>query len=83
MSEKIRRLTIGEVSTQMTRIAKKTHARIIVMGAISRGALKRLFIGSTAERVLDDATYDILVVKSLAATAQSSRRRAPARLQAA
>jgi universal stress protein E len=33
------------------------------MGAISRSGLKRLFIGNTAERILDDLTCDVLVVK--------------------
>ena len=34
-----------------------------VMGAVSRSALARLFIGSTAERVLDKLSCDTLIVK--------------------
>ena len=33
------------------------------MGAVSRSGLKRVFIGNTAERVLDDLPCDVLVVK--------------------
>jgi hypothetical protein len=33
------------------------------MGAVSRSGLKRLFIGNTAERMLDRMTCDVLVVK--------------------
>jgi hypothetical protein len=33
------------------------------MGAVSRSALKRLFIGSTAEKVIDALTCDVCVVK--------------------
>ncbi len=36
---------------------------LVVMGAIARGALKRLFLGSTAERVFGELTADLLVVK--------------------
>ena len=33
------------------------------MGVVSRSALKRFFIGNTAESVMDAVTADILVVK--------------------
>jgi len=36
---------------------------LVVMGAVSRNMLKRLFIGSTAERVLDRLNCDVLVIK--------------------
>jgi nucleotide-binding universal stress UspA family protein len=76
-------LTVGSVATELKRIERKTHARIVVMGAISRGALKRLFIGSTAERVLDDSTCDILIVKPPAASVRSARGNGVSRLKAA
>ncbi len=44
-------------------LARKLDCSIVVMGAISRSGLKRLFIGNTAERMLDSITCDILVVK--------------------
>jgi universal stress protein E len=39
------------------------RADVLVMGAISRSALERLFIGSTAEAVLDRLRCDVLIVK--------------------
>ncbi len=44
-------------------MAAECHADIVVMGAIARSALKRVFIGSTAERVLETLPCDVLVVK--------------------
>jgi universal stress protein E len=39
------------------------RADVVVMGAISRSALERLFVGSTAEAVLDRLLCDVLIVK--------------------
>jgi universal stress protein E len=44
-------------------VAREIHAEIVVMGAVSRSGLKRLFIGNTAERLLDRMTCDVLIVK--------------------
>ena len=44
-------------------VTEKEGAWVIVMGAISRGGLERVFIGSTAERVLDRLPCDVLIVK--------------------
>jgi nucleotide-binding universal stress UspA family protein len=33
------------------------------MGAMSRSGLKRIFIGNTAEQVLDSLQSDVLIVK--------------------
>lgn len=43
--------------------AKRLRADVMVMGAISRSALGRLLIGSTAERVLDLLPCDVMIVK--------------------
>jgi len=43
--------------------ARKLGADLVVMGAVSRSGLKRVFIGNTAERVLDELPCDVLVVK--------------------
>ena len=43
--------------------ARKSHSAIVVMGAISRSGYKRLLIGNTAERILDELPCDLLVVK--------------------
>jgi universal stress protein E len=46
-------------------VARKTRSAIVVMGAVSRSGLKSVFIGNTAERVLDRLQCDLLVVKPL------------------
>ena len=43
--------------------AAKVDCGIVVMGAISRSRLKRLVLGNTAERVFDELSCDVLVVK--------------------
>jgi universal stress protein E len=43
--------------------ARQIGADLLVMGAVSRSGLKRVFIGNTAERVLGAVTCDVLVVK--------------------
>ncbi|QBQ55092.1 universal stress protein [Nitrosococcus wardiae] len=43
--------------------AKKMNASLVVMGAVSKGTLENLFIGNTAEKVLDALSCDILIVK--------------------
>lgn len=53
----------GDPVFQLQRLARRRKASLIVMGAISRSALKRVFIGSTAERLLDQASCDLLIVK--------------------
>jgi len=44
-------------------VARSTKAELVVMGAVSRSGLKRVFIGNTAERVLAALPCDVLVVK--------------------
>jgi universal stress protein E len=44
-------------------VARRIRARLVVMGAVSRSGLRRVFIGNTAERVLDELPCDVLVVK--------------------
>jgi universal stress protein E len=56
--------------------ARRLGASIVVMGAVARPALKRLLVGSTAERVLDRLTCDVLIIKpSGTASGVASRRR--------
>jgi universal stress protein E len=45
--------------------AKEHEADFVVMGAVARRGLKRLFIGSTAERVLDRLPCDLVIIKPL------------------
>jgi universal stress protein E len=45
-------------------LADRVRADVVVMGAVSRRGLSRVFIGNTAEDVLDKIGCDILVVKT-------------------
>jgi universal stress protein E len=58
-----RHLVAGHPISVIQDVAREVHSAIVVMGAVSRSGLKRLFIGNTAERVLDRLTCDVLVVK--------------------
>jgi universal stress protein E len=53
----------GAANEVLPRVAEKLGAALIVMGAVSRSRLQEVFLGSTAERVLDRIGCDVLVVK--------------------
>lgn len=56
-------LETGAVTEVLCRLARECEIDIMVMGAVSRRALKRILIGSTAETVLERLPCDLLVVK--------------------
>jgi universal stress protein E len=56
-------LKVGGPAEVLPRIAGALRADIVAMGAISRSGLKRIFIGSTAEDVLEHLPCDALIVK--------------------
>jgi universal stress protein E len=58
-----RHINMGEVSEELSAVTRRTHTSLVVMGAVSRSAVARFFIGNTAERVLDRLSCDVLVVK--------------------
>jgi universal stress protein E len=57
------RLEQGSAVEVLPRIVERLRADILVMGAVSRSRMQELFVGSTAERVLDRIGCDVLVVK--------------------
>ncbi|MGC1389124.1 MAG: universal stress protein [Steroidobacteraceae bacterium] len=57
-------LVCGDPVSEIPALARSIRAGLVVMGATSRSALKRIFIGNTAEHVLDGLQCDVLVVKS-------------------
>lgn len=57
-------LTVGRSTETLVEFTRDIGASLVVMGAVSKGALELLLIGNTAEKVLDDLSCDILVVKS-------------------
>jgi universal stress protein E len=54
--------------------AESQAADVVAMGVISRSALDRLFVGNTAERVLERIPCDILAVKVQRRAASEPRR---------
>ena len=54
---------VGVASEVLPSFAQEHNVDVMVMGAISRSGLKRIFIGSTAERVLENLPCDVLIVK--------------------
>ncbi len=53
----------GVAAEALLTVSRNLPADIVIMGAISRSGLKKIFIGNTAERVLDRLPCDLLIVK--------------------
>lgn len=58
------RVLQGSAVEVLPRVATEDHVDLVVMGAVSRSRLREVFIGSTAERVLDRLPCDVLVIRS-------------------
>ena len=56
-------LIAGLTHEELPAIAGKLDAAVVVMGAVARNSWKRLFIGATAERTLEDLPCDLLIIK--------------------
>ena len=56
-------LVAGLTHEELPLIAEKLKADVVVMGAVARNRWKRLFIGATAERTLEDLPCDLLIIK--------------------
>jgi universal stress protein E len=56
-------LVAGLTHEELPLIADKLAADVVVMGAVARNRWKRLFIGATAERTLEDLPCDLLIIK--------------------
>lgn len=68
-------LRAGDPAVGIPLLSKQWKADLLVMGAVSRRGLKRLFIGHTAERVLDAVHCDVLVIKPRAFKCPVPRQR--------
>ena len=51
------------INDSLPALIEEIDAAVVVMGAISRSGIDRVFVGSTAERLLDELVCDVLVVK--------------------
>jgi universal stress protein E len=57
-------MVAGRTSDVLQDLVAEKDIDLLVMGAVARNRLKRIFLGSTAERVLEHLSCDVLVVKS-------------------
>jgi universal stress protein E len=53
----------GATRDALVALTDDLRAELVVMGAVSRSGIERLFVGSTAEDVLDKLSCDLLLVK--------------------
>lgn len=53
----------GVAAEALLALSRNLPADIVIMGAISRSGLKKIFIGNTAERILDRLPCDLFIVK--------------------
>lgn len=75
-----RHLVASHPAGAIEQVAGKIRSSIVVMGAVSRSGLKGVFIGNTAERVLDELACDVFVVKPRRFVSQVARARRGVRL---
>jgi universal stress protein E len=69
-----RHLVLNSADEGIRAVARASGCAVVVMGAVSRSGLKRLFIGNTAERTLDGLDCDVLVVKPRELSNRLSRK---------
>jgi universal stress protein E len=82
LSPQHRHLIARHAVDAIPQLARELDCGIVVMGALSRSGLKRLFIGNTAERLLDDLACDLLIVKPPAFASRVARKSRGPHLQA-
>ena len=58
-----RHFELGRVPDKLPEVAGRLPAGLVVMGAVSRNRLRRLFVGAAAEQTLEALPCDLLVVK--------------------
>jgi universal stress protein E len=58
-----RHLVCGLTHEELPDLAEELGASVVIMGAVARNRLKRIFIGATAERTLEHLPCDLLIIK--------------------
>jgi universal stress protein E len=56
-------LVAGDVRSAVGELAGELGVDVVIAGAVARGRLERLLVGSTAERLLDAVDCDVVVIK--------------------
>ena len=56
-------LLAGRTHEELPALADRLGASLVVMGAVARNRLQRVFVGATAERTLERLPCDLLIVK--------------------
>ena len=59
----VERGDLGDPSDNVVQVAQRRDARLVVLGIRARTPVGKLVFGSTAQRILLDATCPVLVVK--------------------
>jgi nucleotide-binding universal stress UspA family protein len=57
------RADLGDPSDAVVQVAQRRDARLVVLGLRERSAVGKMIFGSTAQRILLDATCQVLAVK--------------------
>jgi universal stress protein E len=57
------RIAEGRPEEKLPLFAEEIRADVVIIGAVARNPWQRIFIGSTAEKVLDRLASDILIIK--------------------
>jgi len=57
------RADLGDPSDAVVQVAQRRDARLVVLGLRERSAVGKMIFGSTAQRILLDATCPVLAVK--------------------
>ena len=55
---------------ELPALAERTTADLLILGGLSRSRLAQVFVGGTAERLLDRAPCDLLVMRTPGASAE-------------
>ncbi len=71
----------GDPVSAISDLAASRKADMLVMGAVSRSALQRPFIGSTAEKLIDKVRCDLLIIKPAGFKSSVPKRSAGERLK--
>ncbi|MCD6353592.1 MAG: universal stress protein, partial [Proteobacteria bacterium] len=57
------RLAVGPVSEEIVRVAEEENFDVIFMGSRGKGGLKRMLLGSVADRVIRHAHCSVTVIR--------------------